>query len=75
MDPPPVATERQQILAALGQAGSMSEIAEVRSSAEDWLRRHPGDVEVARDAARLAGLAEALTELGLDELPPSTGAR
>jgi len=75
VDPPPVATEREQLLAVLGQAGSMSEIAEARSSAEDWLRRHPGDVEVARGAARLAGLAEALSELGLDELPSSTGAR
>jgi hypothetical protein len=67
--------QRERILAALAQAGSLDEIAEARSSAEAWLRHHPGDAEVARDAARLAGLAEALTELGLDELPPSTGAR
>jgi len=56
-------------------AGSLAEIAAAREQAEAWLADHPDDAEVRAAWARLGALAASLEALGLDELPPSTGAR
>jgi hypothetical protein len=73
--PTPPEERQGAVLRALMDAGSLAEIAAARDLAQGWLQDHPDDGEVAAAAARLEALAAALEELGLEELPPSTGAR
>lgn len=56
-------------------AGSLAEIASACALADDWLAGRPDDDLVRGARVRLDALAGALEELGLQELPPSTGAR
>lgn len=68
-------SEREGLLLAAARAGSRAEIAEIRPAIDALLEEDPddGDLVTARD--RLEALREALEAIGLDELPPSTGAR
>jgi hypothetical protein len=66
---------RQELLLAAARAGSRAEIAEVRRALDARLAEDPGDEELTAARDRLEALREALEVIGLDELPPSTGAR
>ena len=66
---------RSALIRRLEEAGSVAEADEALAVAREWIERHPDDAEVIRTAGRLAALARALREIGLSELPPSTGAR
>jgi len=66
---------RTALIARLEQAGSVAEAEEALGAAREWIEEHPDDAEVIGTAGRLAALSQALREIGLDELPPSTGAR
>jgi hypothetical protein len=68
-------SEREGLLLAAARAGSRAEITEIRPAIDALLEQEPDDDDlvVARD--RLDALREALEAIGLDELPPSTGAR
>ena len=65
---------REGLLLAAARAGSLAEIAEIRPAIDALLEQEPDeDLAAARD--RLDALRDALEAIGLDELPPSTGAR
>jgi hypothetical protein len=66
---------RSALIRRLEEAGSVVEADEALAVAREWIERHPDDAEVIGTAGRLAALARALREIGLSELPPSTGAR
>jgi len=66
---------RTALIARLEEAGSVAEAEEALGAAREWIEEHPDDAEVIGTAGRLAALSQALREIGLDELPPSTGAR
>jgi hypothetical protein len=69
------AGDREDLLLRLADAGSGEEIAAIRGRARAWLSDHPDDREVALAARRLDAVLAALREMGISELPPSTGAR
>ena len=69
------AGDREDLLLRLAEAGSAEEIATIRGRARAWLSDHPDDREVALAARRLDAVLAALREMGISELPPSTGAR
>ena len=66
---------RSALIRRLEEAGSVAEADEALAVAREWIERHPDDAVVVGSAGRLAALARALREIGLSELPPSTGAR
>ena len=68
-------SEREGLLLAAARAGSLAEISEVRPAIDALLEQEPGDEDLAAARDRLDALREALEAIGLDELPPSTGAR
>ena len=68
-------SEREGLLLAAARAGSLAEITEVRPAIDALLEQEPGDEDLAAARDRLDALREALEAIGLDELPPSTGAR
>ncbi|MGD9696343.1 MAG: hypothetical protein AB7V42_11880 [Thermoleophilia bacterium] len=64
--------EREGLLIAATQAQSLAEIEELRDRLAAW---DPDDAEVARARERLDRLERALEQIGLSELPPTSGAR
>jgi hypothetical protein len=68
-------SEREGLLLAAARAGSLAEITEVRPAIDALLEQEPDDEELAAARDQLDALREALEAIGLDELPPSTGAR
>jgi hypothetical protein len=68
-------SEREGLLLAAARAGSLAEITEVRPAIDALLEQEPDDEDLAAARERLDALREALEAIGLDELPPSTGAR
>lgn len=68
-------SEREGLLLAAARAGSLAEITEVRPAIDALLEQEPGDEDLVAARDRLDALREALEAIGLDELPPSTGAR
>ena len=68
-------SEREGLLLAAARAGSLAEITEVRPAIDALLEQEPADEDLAAARDRLDALREALEAIGLDELPPSTGAR
>jgi hypothetical protein len=68
-------SEREGLLLAAARAGSLAEIAEIRPAIDALLEREPDDADLVAARDRLAALRDALEAIGLDELPPSTGAR
>ena len=68
-------SEREGLLLAAARAGSLAEITEVRPAFDALLEQEPDDEDLAAARDRLDALREALEAIGLDELPPSTGAR
>jgi hypothetical protein len=68
-------SEREGLLLAAARAGSLAEITEVRPAIDALLEQEPDDEDLAAARDRLDALQEALEAIGLDELPPSTGAR
>jgi hypothetical protein len=68
-------SEREGLLLAAARAGSLSEIAEIRPAVDALLEQEPDDEDLVAARDRLQALREALEAIGLDELPPSTGAR
>lgn len=68
-------SEREGLLLAAARAGSRAEIEEVRPAIDALLAQDPGDDDLVAARDRLEALSEALEAIGLDELPPSTGAR
>jgi hypothetical protein len=68
-------SEREGLLLAAARAGSLAEITEVRPAIDALLEQQPDDEDLAAARDRLDALREALEAIGLDELPPSTGAR
>jgi hypothetical protein len=68
-------SEREGLLLAAARAGSLAEITEVRPAIDALLEQEPGDEDLVGARDRLDALREALEAIGLDELPPSTGAR
>jgi hypothetical protein len=69
------AVAREELLLRLAEAGSADEIEAIGGDARAWLSDHPDDREVALAARRLDAMLAALREMGISELPPSTGAR
>ena len=67
--------EREGLLLAAARAGSRAEVAEILPAIDALLERDPGDEDLVAARDRLEALREALEAIGLDELPPSTGAR
>ena len=68
-------SEREGLLLAAARAGSLAEITEVRPAIDALLEQEPDDEDLVGARDRLDALREALEAIGLDELPPSTGAR
>jgi len=68
-------SEREGLLLAAARAGSRAEIAEIRPAIDALLAEEPDDEDLAAARDRLDALRDALEAIGLDELPPSTGAR
>lgn len=66
---------REELLLAAARAGSLAEIAEIRPAVDARLAEEPDDEDLGAARDRLEALQEALEAIGLDELPPSTGAR
>lgn len=66
---------REELLLAAARAGSLAEIAEIRPAVDARLAEEPDDEDLVAARDRLEALQEALEAIGLDELPPSTGAR
>lgn len=68
-------SEREGLLLAASRAGSRAEITEISPAIDALLERDPGDGDLVAARDRLEALRQALEAIGLDELPPSTGAR
>jgi hypothetical protein len=68
-------SEREGLLLAAARAGSRAEITEIRPAIDALLEEEPDDDDLVAARDRLDALREALEAIGLDELPPSTGAR
>jgi hypothetical protein len=66
---------REGLLLAAARAGSRAEITEIRPAIDALLEQEPDDDDLVAARDRLEALREALEAIGLDELPPSTGAR
>jgi hypothetical protein len=68
-------SEREGLLLAAARAGSLAEIAEIRPAIDALLEQGTDDADLVAARDRLDALRDALEAIGLDELPPSTGAR
>jgi hypothetical protein len=68
-------SEREGLLLAAARAGSRTEIDEIAPALDALLEEEPDDEDLVAARDRLEALRVALEAIGLDELPPSTGAR